>query len=516
MAQRTFARPFTAAAFLSLIIAVPAQAWLSQAITVETPEERAAREKLDRTFCRKVQAVKGHADKVAALLKTDQSRLNYNIGLIERGEKGCKRDPDLALSVKERLLAGQSLLTADIDLASSLRLGLIQRGRPEDLARAAEIEHYLWVRGSSPRQSNQPAWGLGERLAFLNRDDVWAYISQEEVYLYSEGDLRIEPWLDQSSPRFDPDLAVRELLKSGSPPSQLLAANVLREGKLLPADPARAEELLWAAAERLPEALRGLVEVLEPRLAGPINQERSMIRFRLLDLAQKMSGGMDAPLQDAITRALLPDLANPIPFAQRRTAYYLASHFGSSVTTVDGPVTAWAEAILLKPNHPDITDAVTILARLIASGSTAARQVLDRDIARHGGLADAGSFAQDPTLTALGSNPVHLLLSDDYPVRALREGKEAVVESWAVMSPYGWAAMVEVAPGTPEPFASIVRQTLTRRMRWKTSRWPGRYVRVKLPLFQFRVRPVDGTAVTPAIPGAVVIDAVPPPQPRFF
>jgi len=132
--------------------------------------------------------------------------------------------------------------------------------------------------------------------------------------------------------------------------------------------------------------------------------------------------------------------------------------------------------------------------------------MMNREYARNGGLVQGGDWTPNPDKPVKFQN---YITPNDYPTRALREERSGVVRATAVFGPDGRIFLIEITESSGHlDLDQTVRATLTRRMRRSWAEHPGRFVRVKLPPIQFRIRDSDGTVDTPPLEGAVQVDAV--------
>jgi hypothetical protein len=97
--------------------------------------------------------------------------------------------------------------------------------------------------------------------------------------------------------------------------------------------------------------------------------------------------------------------------------------------------------------------------------------------------------------------------SNDYPPRSLREGNQGLVEAWVVVGPNGRVAQVGIVRAPDRGIAIEVSGLLQRRIRMKFDAWPGKFVRVKLPPIQFRIRDCDGSYAIENVSGGITVDS---------
>ncbi|WP_088310265.1 hypothetical protein [Novosphingobium sp. B 225] len=492
--------PAPAVARTTLDVATPISA-----ITVIDPARDKREAKLKRKFCRRAKAAHGKLERLLPLRAEEQGREEELGGLLLRGEMGCPKDADLAIAM---VSFGQSI--ADIlqgypRYLASEAFFRSKRGRPEDLARAEDIARIMWLRDGPVYPGLPPHWTARERADWLGRDEVWAALGDSTRTDLRQRGLRRELLLDRQSPRFDPVRALAELEQSNQSEDQLYAAQLLLTGEVVPADPARGEALLWRAAKYHGPALKVLLDRIGPRLGGSDGAERGALTARL---RSDIYNRDDPALRQRLADLLLPGLTAPQFKTQADTAWLLGDLVRNGQASAQAPLLAWIERALKSRQDLSNGETRSMLGWLVGSGSVEARAVLDRDVARTGGLVDGGLLTPNPAKPY----PLEKLFTpDDYPLRALREEVEAVVQGWAVISPDGRAVDVQVTSqpegGTITAIVATTRGIIQRRLRRPYAEWPGRYVKVQLPPIQYRL-PECGTGKPPtaAVPGAIVIE----------
>lgn len=493
---------------LALAVALPAAATINTLsvhhITKKDLREAAKRKWLEERFCRKAQRAKGQIAKLGSLKNISFDRRNHYSYLLERGEEGCPKDLNLAIALVETLVEGQPLLIATdthmVRLVELLRL----RGRPADLARADELYRYLWLRGSY-QASIAPIWTPEERRAFVARDDVWSDVSRITEGGSVRFSLHREAVLDPLSPHYNPAKAVDLLEKSYSAEDRLNAARMLLEGRLVPADRPRAEAILWQAAKYNDDAVLMLIDLYQSELDGKDPAARSVVLIKLLPFVDQ-TPPRSVAVRERIVPYFLHGLQNPDLAVQTASARLLAKWAGQGTQSVVPPLLVWIEPRLVSADTAIANEARSLLRMLVESGVTAAHPVMNREYARNGGLVQGGDWTPDPLKPAKFQN---FITPNDYPTRAMREERSGVVRATAVFGPDGRIFLIEITESSGHlDLDQTVRATLTRRMRRSWPEHPGRYVRVKLPPIQFRLRDSDGTVETPPLEGAVQVDAV--------
>lgn len=473
----------------------------------ENAKREAKREKVVRTFCRRARAAHGRMEKLLPLKDDEWDRAFEFVDDLERGKANCPKDPDLAIALMDSLVANSSPFHIDDSWINRLARMLLNRGRPEDLVRAEELVRIMWVRNINYLYPTAlaPHWTEAERTAFIARDDVWAYLQAQAVRYPQTNDKLIEAWLDPQSPRFDPVKGIAQLEAHSSVFDWVRAANLLLEGRLVPADPARAETLLWKAAQFDDNARLVLLDVLQPRLTSKDPGVRAPLLKRFLPWFQTGTP-LSEPLRERLTKVYLLELDAPDALQQRDAAQLLTAIATQGTASAVPPLLRWINNVLRARNDPRQNAARTMLARLITANIAPARTMLDQEFARHGGLIEAGAWTPDP------ARPVGFdkyITSNDYPTRALREEREGIVQAWAVIGPDGRVVLVEVEPSGSPDLDQMVRGIVQRRFRRTFTEYPGRYVRIKLLPIQFRIQHCDkDEPVTKPVEGAALVDGL--------
>ena len=490
-------------------MAVPAGADYSPVsigvITEKSIKENRLRVRQERSFCRKAQKAKGQIAKLGSLKKLSfDQRYDYTY-LLETGEQGCPKDLNLAVGLAEKLLDGPLTIESRADYMVRLQHLLKLRGQSEDLVRVEELARILFVRGYyASSEVIGPKWTPAERIAFVSRDDIWEYLTHRPTQDVNLDNLLIEAWLDPQSPRFDPRAALSMLENSKSAYNWVRAASVLLDGRVVPADPARAEALLWKAAQFDDNAKLILLEVLQPRLASKDSGVRGPIIKRLLPWVQS-GQPLLAAVRERLAIVLLPELAVPDPLEQRDAAQALTALAIAGASGVFPPLLDWIDTVLRTRNDSRQNEARSMLARMVTANFAPARTVLYQELTRHGGLVEAGDWTPDP---AKPTSFDRYLTTNDYPTRALREERSGVVRATAVFGPDGKVLLIEITGSSGHAdLDQAVRSVLQRRMRRSWPEYPGRYVRAKLPPIQFRIQSCDNDGpMTKPIEEAVLVD----------
>ncbi len=474
-------------------------------ITKEDMREAARRRREEQAFCRKARKAMGRIEKLGSLKKYDSTRKMEFAWLLERGEEGCPQDLDLAIAIVEPLVDTRYFYMDSSSIMQRLFDLLNRRGRPDDLARAAELHRYLWVRGSYAVKE-PPNWSDPERRSFVAREEVWKLVGAAADGTSRAYQLHVEALLDPLSPRFDPAAGVSLLELQPGVEGPLKAARILLDGKLLPVDRPRAEGLLWRIAGHTDEATLLLIDLYQVELASKDPAVRRPLVFRLLPFVVDRNYPKSAALRARFAPFLIPDLTDPDPRVQAGGAAQLAILGRQGTEAAVPPLLAWIEPRLASRDKATADQAREILKSLVMDGVGPARAVMDREYARMGGLVEAGDWSPDL------AKPVPMekvILSFDYPTRAIREERTGVVRAEAVFGPDGKVFMIAITGSSGSPdLDRTVQSTLQRRMRRSWPEWPGRYVRVKLPPIQFRISGCDDEPPPPAVEGATLVDGV--------
>lgn len=492
---------------LALAVAMPALATSYVPITVITEEglrESAKRKRREAAFCRKAQKAKGQIAKLGSLKNiSSDDRYDYT-HLLERGEDGCPKDIDLAIALAETLVADQSLWIVPDHYAAKLYDLLRIRNRPADQGRADELQRYLWVRGGY-HHKGPPNWTPEERRAFVARDDVWAEVSKAVDGSSTRYSLRLEAVLDPLSPHYNPATAVDLLQRSSNVDNWMQAARMLLDGRLVPADPQRADAILWRSAMHSDDAVMMLLDTHQSELSSKDTAVQQLFLAKMLPFADR-NPPRGAAVRERIAPYYLPGLTNPDPQVQTASAALLTRWAAQGSQSVLPQLLAWIEPRLASADTATAFQARSLLRMLVEGGVTSAHPLMNREYARLGGLVQGGDWTPDPIKPVKFQN---YLLPHDYPVRAMREERSGVVRATAVFGPDGRIFIVEITGSSGHPdLDQAVRSILQRRMRRSWPEYPGRYVRVKLPPIQFRISDDDGKFETPALEGAVQVDGV--------
>jgi len=458
--------------------------------------------RLKQKFCRRVKSSKGQIARLLPLKEAEQGREEELAMLVRHGESGCPSNIDLAIALVESHLSIGEVMRGSGRLLFAEAAWRRDRGTPADLERAEEIARMIWLRDGTTYAGLQPRWSGRERADFLTRTDVWPLLVDPAVTQVRLLSLRREMLLDPETSRFDPVRAVDELAKSNLAEDKLQAAKLLLAGKVVPADPARAEELLTEVAKYDDKGLAQLLDRLAPRMGDAAGAERPALTARL----RTVSAPRDADLKSRLAALVQPGLAARDFKTQTDSAWLLSNLMQVGDQAQNDALLGWIENALKSRQELPGKEARSILGWLVTQGFAPARVILDRDILRTGGLVEAGDWTPDP----VKPTPMEkVILSHDYPTRALREERTGVVRAAAVFDPNGKVLLVEVLTSSGSPdLDRTVQATLQRRMRRAWPEWPGRYVRVKLPPVQFRISGCDDEPPTPAIEGAVLVDGV--------
>lgn len=491
---------------LALAVAMPAGATsynLSvHRITKKDLRESAKRKWYEENFCRKAQRAKGQLAKLGSLKKVSLDQRDHYTYLLERGEDGCPKDLDLAIALAETLIADQSLLIAPENYMARLHDLLRIRNLPTDRNRADELQRYLWVRGGYPVRG-QPTWTIEERRAFVSRDDVWTEVGKAVDGGSTRYSLHLEAVLDPLSPHYSPATAVDLLQRSSSVENWVRAAQMQLDGRLVPADPQRAEAILWRAAMHNDDAVLMLIDLHQRELASTDATVRQLFLLKLLPFVDR-TPPRGAALRERIAPYYVPGLTSPDPTVQIASARLLAKWAGQGTQSGLQPLLAWIEPRLVSADDATASEARSLLRMLVEAGVASALPMMNREYARLGGLIQGGDWTPNPDRADKFQN---YITPNDYPTRAMREERTGVVRATAVFGPDGRVFLIEITGSSGSPdLDQAVRSTLTRRMRRSWPEYPGRYIRVILPPIQFRIIHPDDDPPAAPVEGAVLLD----------
>lgn len=495
------------AVLLALSVAMPVEATSYMPITVITKKsirQDRIRKRQEQAFCRKAQKAKGQIFRLGSLKQISFDRRYDYSYLLERGEDGCPKDLDLAVTLAETLVADQSLWIAPDGYMGRLHDVLLIRNLPADRERADELHRFVWLRGGYSI-SGTPNWSVEDRRRFAARDEVWTEVSKALDSPSNRYSLHLETVLDPLSPRYNPATAVDLLERSTSPDDWFKAARMLLDRRQVPADRQRAERLLWRSAPHTDDAALMLFDLHQTELASNDSAARQALLMKLTPIVDRNPPRRVALLERA-TPFYVPGLTNPDPQIQSATAKLLANFARQGTQNALPPLLGWIEPRLVSTDAATVQEARALLRMLVEAGVPAANPMMYAEYARHGGLVQGGAWTPDPAKPAAFSN---YFTPNDYPVRAMREERSGVVRASAVFGPDGRVFLIEITGSSGSPdLDQAVRSTLTRRMRRSWLEHPNRFVRVMLPPIQFRLNDCDANVPQqPAVDGAVLVDA---------
>lgn len=467
-----------------------------------TPREIRERQRRDRqlaALCRKAERHRGDLDKLLAAKGADGNVLPEVAWRLWEGEHGCRRDPALAIEVTRRVIDGRALTFAEVDTVAQLARFLDARGAPADLAERDELRRILWVRGDYFVASAPPPWSPGEERAFVARDDIWSFLNAAAPYQFWKREAVIKALLDPLSSRYDAVRAVTMLEAGNDSRDWTRAGRLLLDGEQVPADPVRAEALLVRAADYDDAARLLLLPILAPRLDSGDPAVAQAALTRLQSWASKLEPG-GATTRAALWPRLVAQLAAPASDAQVAAARDLTQYAVLGTAGDRAPLFRWFDTALRRGSEAEKAASWASLGRLVMKQEPGAEAVMTAAYAREGGLLDGGALQV--------ANFQPFISADDYPVRALREESEGVVEAEAVIAPNGRVLHVVVTRSASPTLDEIVQRLVVRRFRLKDKpEFAGRYVRAKLPPIQFRLpRCMTDSARTAAVEAAILVD----------
>lgn len=491
------------AALALALLAAPVGVPLAVPISVIQPSPREMREKRRRDvrLCRS--AARHSAD--PGRLEAEPATLSRIAEHLWRGEGGCRKDPALAITVLRFAIGESALDVGDAPIVAQLAGYLKERADFRDWPEQNELRRILWV-GGYFQSDLAPQWSETERRAFIARDDIWAYLSSPQPNgQFTEG-VRLEALLDPLSPRYALHEGIAVIEKGFDRDRWMRGARLLLEGGDVAPDPARAEVLLVRAAPYNDEAKLLLAATLTKRLASPDPGVRVAAAKQFAPWSYP-----DEPGTKAIRAVLLPalraGLAATDPGERLQAAHLLTQYALTDPGADHGALLRWADAALRRGDSDEKSAGWRSLASLSDAGIAGVDKIIAEEFARAGGLIDGGTL-KTADLTRIVTN-------DDYPARALREEREGVVESEAIIMPDGRARMVIVTGSSEKALGDEVRKLVMRRLRAKNLLpVAGRYVRVKLPPIQFRIHPCPNQRpITPAVEGALLVEGFCIPRP---
>lgn len=472
-----------------------------------TPKELRERRRRDAKIARLCRSALHRRDALASL-GADADTLSKIAERLWHGELGCRKNPDLAITVLRFAIGGDPLGFDNLETVTLLARYLNDRADPADHAELLDLEGILWVRGNYyrfRRDNSEPQWSREQKRAFVARDDIWTFLSSPRPNNGPRnGEARFQALLDPLSPRYAPYEGIAIIEKGFDSNQWMRGARLLLEGaKDLPPDPVRAEALLMRAAPDKDEARRLLAKTLAQRLASPDPAVRAAATTQFAPWSYAKEPGTTA-IRATLLPALRAGLAATDSGEQRQAAYLLTQYALTDPGADHGTLLRWADATLRRSDADEKMAGWRSLVRLSDAGIAGADKIMAEGFKRAGGLVDRDTLRAE--------DMQRVVTSDDYPARARREKIEGVVETEAIFSPDGRVLQVIFANAPPPSLADEVRKVVARRLRLRPA--PDRYVRAKLPPIQFRLPTcVTETERTPAVGGALLVDDSYCPQP---
>lgn len=469
-------------------------------LTAKDIRERQRRDRLIAGLCRRAARDRARLDRLVAAPGADAQTLAEVAWRLWDGEHGCRADQGLGIAVTRQVIGGAALTFSDVHMVAQLSGFLKSRGTPEDVQERAELQRVLWVRGDYYGGEGPPLWSSEEKRAFVARADVWAFLDRPDgTPGWHQRAIILEALLDPLSPRHDAVRAVAMIERGNDSRDWTRAARLLLDGAALPADPVRAEALLVRAAPYDDDARLLLLPIVAPRLDDPDPVVRQASFTLIEPWSYKIEPG------GAATRALLwprmvRQLSASAPGLQVQAVDHLTRYAVVGGEGDRAPLLKWIDTALRGSDKDQRAASWRSLASLIAKQDPGASAVADAAYARGGGLLDGGTLRPGEFRAFVGD--------DDYPVRAIRDGSEGVVEAEVIVAPGGRALTVVVTRSATPVLDEIVQRLVLRRFRLNDQPgFAGRYVRAKLPPVQFRLPTCDeGAERTPAIDGAILVD----------
>lgn len=497
-------------------VAAEAKAESLQSVTVISMEEidpavvRRFRRELQRD-CRRVLRNRHHLERVLGEDGLDFERTLVVARSFWTGDDGCLKAPELAVSVLEYTVG-----SAPLEYPNHLHI-LIEYleglSRPQDQARILELRRLQWLTGRGNHDVETLGFVQPERLAYLARDDVWAYVEARGgggLFAGNAISMLFEGLLEPASPRHDFERAFA-LIETGGGEAQVFRAIELLEGR---ADAAafapRVETMLWRLTPLSAAARARLFGLVAPRFASTQGEAHDRAADQL---AMLTVGGGDTAL--AAFQMVLPWYAHRLESADAREANAAARDLATFHVRFGEEAMAVLEPWLVRKLHgsnEDRSEAIAVLWPLQRAGKPAAMRLLAQFDRERREIREGGQLT-------LQTGPIRLFLTPtDYPSRARREEREGLVSLSVLIEPDGRvseATVVSVTDGNDD-LAEAARGAAQRRLRGLAFPNQGaRSVRATLPLIQFRIGNCDGDPLTPEVPGALVVtsECVPPPPP---
>jgi hypothetical protein len=503
--------------FASASVAAPTTLEMPMPITVisleNLKESRKRQRQMRREWmpvCRRVWGKRNDLDAVFA----DPKSASNSRQLADRflyGDYGCRKDLSLALALMERIVSSnQFRFIEDHSFITSLIELHVQAKTAASDTRAQELKRLLWLRGAFYGNESELSWTPAEKVNFVARRDIWAYLHSQGPDAYWASTKIASALLSQNSPRYDPAAGisfVENLSKQRSVNEFVIsAARLLIDGKNVSRDLMRAEALLWRIAPYEDTASAMILPLIAPRLNSQDSSQRDAAATSLMKLLPGQSFGRTSSASlNAVRTALVPyfnaRLQSPDKLIVQDAMAKLTDFVEAKNAMAGPPLFVWLDRQLSGQNIEHKTVAWQSLARLSRAALPEALKLLEADIKRTKGIVDIGVVGEANNFNR------SFITSDDYPPSALRSEEEGVVSVTLLVAPSGRGLQAFVTKGASPRLDAEVAKLAARRLRLKFPDHPGRYVRVRLPDIQFRLdRSCFNEPSTPAIGGAIVVE----------
>jgi Gram-negative bacterial TonB protein C-terminal len=416
------------------------------------------------------------------------------------GYNGCAKKPALAVALLDRMVA-PAPFTAQREYIGQLARYSIIDDTALSPERWLEIGSILWVRGYPDMQSLKLT--DAERHAFIARDDVWAYLNGDARENWQRDLIIVEALFDPLSPRHDPAAAVAYIEKN-LPSSAALnykAARHLLDNPAIDNSEARAVALLKKAAPYLDDARARYFEMVRPRLNSVETEIRNSAVQEVVALLP-YGREMAAAARQELSPVFSANLADSDEATATQASVMLAQFYRDGTPSAETALLPWLDTRLRGSDEQLKSQSLATLASLSMAGSAGARVLIDADIKRTGGAIEFGLVGEAQGLRS------GFIVADDYPAKALREEQQGVVAARMLIAPNGRAVLGEILRSSGPMLDQALIRNAIRRLRLKFPDHVGRYVWVRLPDVQFRLKQcVTGDALEPVQQGAVLVEA---------
>lgn len=426
--------------------------------------------------------------------------------LFVSGRYGCRKSPELALELFEYVVSPNPIDLATHDtLYTMIELHEVLK-RPGAEENIVELRRIHWIKSPYDYGEYLLKWDPAIKRTFIARDDIWNYITSNKQRSSRAGRLEMEAYFDKLSPHYDLGKWIDLAESKNSVSLRTKSAKLLIEGTDVPKDTARAEKILWEAGKYSNEAQEILLKLVAPSLDKTDTNEASDTAKSLFNIAMNRSFKTEAAI--AIRERLVPYYAkrmqNADPEISRDAINKLTAMAAVNTDSAMKPLRPWIDQKLKGNDLDQKRLAWRRLAELVRAGNPYAKDLLDADIKRTGGVIEVSY------LDGIHNSKRSFITANDYPTRALREAREGFVSAEILLSPGGKAIEVFAIEGSDPSLTRAVSRSAMRRLRLRVlPAHEGRYIRVKIPKVQFRIIPCsnEDRPTTPEEPGAIIVNA---------